>query len=293
MTLRGAPVAALLAVVIGGCGSATAPGDGVATEVSPAPTLASLETPPAAQASGSTSVAGPETTIEDGTGTAVGSLTDCPVHSEDSWTSEPEPLADYVDAVTVGGRQFVSNPPVENPPLESFLGELVTTVCFTLNAVTVGENFAHKDRDATFLAVGTPLHAIRGSDPRLRLTARTDMGLRLYEVNFVEGATTGAEVIDTDSAITAIGINSDSDGTTRLATISDEVHVRQLVEALAAAPVRSGAYVGDGARYFVEMDRADGSSTARAVWLDASVMYPNIELPASWSAAIRAALGAG
>ena len=186
----------------------------------------------------------PEGTIDTTTSMAqVGATFACPEDHVGSWHPGDDE-SDFEETVYLNGLREYSYAPHNDGILDlAELGEVVATVCFTLNQMVFDADFAIQDGDATYLPIGTELRAIRGSDPRLRLAAVVEAGhefyepgVQVYEVDQVDDARVGREVIDL-AEIVEIRINSDFDGVTQLGSIDDVDLIEQLVAAVNAAPI--------------------------------------------------------
>lgn len=117
---------------------------------------------------------------------------------------------------------------------------------------------------ASALPPGTELRTI-GSEPAEAMVAAVSED----EVWVYANVTADRFAFTAD--VSEIGINSDFDGTTRLATIDDPILVRQLVDELRAAPTatRSDDETDlDDQRVFVELVRSDGLRTVVPYWID-------------------------
>jgi hypothetical protein len=91
--------------------------------------------------------------------------------------------ADYVDFVQVGGTTYQSgtSPAAGRGLREGDLGAQVAVVRCRLDGY-LPEGPGHLDGDAAYLDPGTPLYAVRGYRPSVRLAARrSDGALVLYE----------------------------------------------------------------------------------------------------------------
>lgn len=214
----------------------------------------------------------------------------CPTDHPGDWKPGPDGITDWADFVQVGGRSYDRQSPTALDPGD--LGEVVGRVCFTLGDMTFSGEAPIQDGDASFLPVGTELRAIPGSDPGLRLAAVASGEVLLYEAVWIEEAEVGADLIDVDGDFLEIGINSQEDGS-RITSITNSAAVAELVDLLATAPADLSPRPEserNGRRYFIELVRADGTSTTRAFWIDTGELWPGIDLPTAWRDAVQQAL---
>lgn len=149
-----------------------------------------------------------------------------------------------------------------------------------------------KDGDAAFLPAGTPVFRVTGYDPQFRLAATQDGQLMLFEADTNPHAQRGAELLDIGGHVLYIGINSETDGTTELAAITDAQQVTTLVEMVLTAPVdqRPQNHDDQAERYFVAFHLRDATVVNRAFWPDSGELSRGILLPSAFSDAVRHAV---
>lgn len=141
---------------------------------------------------------------------------------------------------------------------------------------------------ASALPPGTELRTI-GSEPAEAMVAAVNGD----EVWVYVNATADRFIFTAD--VSEIGINSDFDGTTRLATIDDPTLVRQLIDDVRAAPTatRSDDETDlDDQRVFVELVRTDGLRTVVPYWIDEGQLADR-RVAELWTNAVNDALTSG
>lgn len=257
-----APVVAIVALGLVGCGSTT---DTVGPRVSPA---GSGGDPPS------------------------GLATECPDDHNGDWSPGPDGVTDYADFVQVGDRQYVAENQNDGVLEPMALGDTVAVVCFQLGEMTFTGPYDIQPGDAAFLAPGTELRAFEGADPELRLAAEVDDRVEIYEVYHVDGAETGAQVLDLNG-VEKVTVNDEEDGATQLAVIDDPAMVAALVDGLAGSTVDVPGDPErdlDGPRYFLELHRADGTTTRRAYWQETGELFPGVLLNEAGRAVIDQSL---
>src|SRR5262245_55207132 len=93
---------------------------------------------------------------------------------------------DYIDFVQVGGRQYEGTgeqvPAIPMPSGIPFPGPRIGTVKCTLSEIQPGPDYRPRDGDASYLPVGTVLHAVVGMPVSSAVAAETSSGMMLYKV---------------------------------------------------------------------------------------------------------------
>jgi hypothetical protein len=144
--------------------------------------------------------------------------------------------------------------------------------------------------DAAYLPVGTPIFTLKAYDPRFRLAAWQDTQLVLFEADTNPAAQYGADLLDIAGKVTYLTINSPRDGTTELATITDQPRITRLVEMIGGAPVDQEASTRSDDRYFLVFYLRDGTRVSRAFWPKTGELSRGIMLPNEFSQTIRQAI---
>jgi len=147
-----------------------------------------------------------------------------------------------------------------------------------------------RDGDAAFLDAGTPVYIVKGYHPEFRLAAYRDDRLVLYEADTNPKAQTGADLLDIGGKARSIGVNSEQDGATELAAITDPEQVAVLVELVLGAPVDQTHTTQVGFKYFIAFHLGDGTIVTRAYWPDSGQLSRGIMLPEAFRTAVEQAL---
>ena len=99
-------------------------------------------------------------------------------------------------------------------------------------------------------------------------------------------------MFDIEGKVTSITINSETDGTTPLATIDDPDQVAALVALLLAAPIDHDLPLVDGPRHFIAFHLADGTQVTHVYWIETRAFHRGIMLPPQFDTAVEQALAA-
>lgn len=198
---------------------------------------------------------------------------------------------DYLNFVRLGGIEYVTPyVAVGRAPTEEDLGAVYGKVGFKLDGNVDDPNYQPKDGDASYLDVGTPVYTVKGYAPTFRLAARFAGRLTFYEANTNPKAKTGADLLDIGGKVSSIGVNSEYDGKTELASIDDPTRVAALVALVLAAPVDQHRQETNGASYFIAFHLTDGTAVARNYWADSGQIVPGILTPPEFRVAVEQAI---
>lgn len=141
---------------------------------------------------------------------------------------------------------------------------------------------------ASLLTPRTELRSIGSGPASSTIAAVFDGQVVVYQAADVDRLSFTADVSE-------IGINSDYDGSTRFATITDPSTIATLMDAARSSP-QSGQREDDAdlddRRYFVELVRTDGLRTVIPYWIDEGQLGDR-NVPDSWATAVELALGEG
>jgi hypothetical protein len=199
---------------------------------------------------------------------------------------------DWVDVVRLGGITYMAQPAAASSGQQlqpSDLGPAYGLVKVKLDG-SQDPNHKLQDGDAAFLDPGTQVYRVTGYRATFRLAARHDGYLVLYEADTNPAARTGADLLDLAGKVSYIGINSATDGTTRLGAIRDSVQVERLVAMVESAPVDQSRQGSGAMGYFIDFHMVDGTDVTRAYWPDAGVLGRGIMVPAAFGAAVTSAV---
>lgn len=182
-------------------------------------------------------------------------------------------------ALTVEGKLTLT--------LEDLLGTELYRVAFMV-ADHAGRNYMLQDGDATLLAPGTPVYAVKGYAPEFRLGALVDGRVKIFEADVNPLAETDEDLIGIRGKVTSIDILSEEDATTVLGTIDKERAVGDFVEVVLGSPVDQERLGHDeGIRCFLGFRLADGTSVVRAFWVDSGQLWPGIMTDSSVALLVR------
>lgn len=205
-----------------------------------------------------------------------------PCDDDREWTSGGDAITDFVDFVQLEGGQFLHA--VQNVGVldEPDLGSVVAEVCLELSEVTFTGPFDIEPGDAVYLAPGTELREIAGSDPSLRVGTLVDGRVLIYEVWNRPDAVVGAQLIDLGLNIDEVTVGADGGpGLNVLASVTEADTLDTLVAAVRTAPVSrpSGSDSFGDATYVVEFHRSDGTTSRRRYRAASGELEPGIILP--------------
>jgi hypothetical protein len=145
---------------------------------------------------------------------------------------------DWVDFIRFDGITYLaSTTQAGNKLTADSLGPKYASIEFMVSGSDSGPDYQSKDGDAAFLPAATPVYIVRGYRPEFRLAARRDGHIVVYEADTNPQATRGEDLLDLAGKVAYIGVNSDQDGVTELASITDARQVSDMVQMVLEAPV--------------------------------------------------------
>jgi hypothetical protein len=197
---------------------------------------------------------------------------------------------DYIDFVRFDGvLYYVADHDVGRPIAPKDLGPQFAVV--RANPPRSGPPGAHRTRDgdAAYLPVGSPVFSVRGYRPSFRLAASHQGRLRLYEAETVDGARTGADLLDLAGKVRYLSVNS---GRTELARIKDGPRVAELVGQVLAAPVGPTGGRAEHRHCFVVFNLTDRTAVRRAFFPGTGELLPGVFAPPTFAGAVERALEA-
>ncbi len=194
--------------------------------------------------------------------------------------SEGTAVIDWVDFVRVHGRMYSRVGETPGSTVDAADVAAVDSHVRCRIADVVGDpGYRARDGDASFLPAGTELHRFGSADPRLRLTADVEGVWLVYEVSEVEGARTGADLLDLGAGVTSIDLLDGETGTTVLATVDDPAELRRVADAVLAAPVQASPSDDLDAPEFLAFHLTDGTSVRRPWFRAAGVLGRQVQAP--------------
>jgi len=103
--------------------------------------------------------------------------------------------------------------------------------------------------------------------------------VKIYEASRNPAATTGADLLDLKDKVEHISINSEVDGTTVLATITDPLTIANMVGMTLDSELTVDSGPPQGERYFISFHLLDGTVVTRSYWIEIGLMTSGIRLP--------------
>jgi hypothetical protein len=199
---------------------------------------------------------------------------------------------DWVNFVQLNGIRYMEHTQVGRELRESDLGSEFARVKFKLEGNVNDSDYKTKDGDAAFLAEGTPVYTVKGYKPGFRLAAHWRGSLVLFEADRNPDAKKGSDLLDLAGKVDYIGINSEQDGKTELASVKDSKAVVRLVQMVLDAPIVEEFGEGGSQRYFIAFHFKDGTALSRSYWPESGELSRGILLPLEFRGAVEEALQA-
>ena len=187
---------------------------------------------------------------------------------------------DWVDFVRVRGRMYLSTGETTGSTVAAdSTGEVRAHVLCRIADVVGNPDYRVQDGDAAYLPAGTDLRRFGTADPRLRLAARVDGVWRVYEVQDLDSARTGADLLDLGGGVTSIDLLDGETGTQVLATVDDPAAVRRVVDAVLAAKVQAAPSDVLDAPEFLAFHLVDGTTVRRPWFRAPGVLATSVQAP--------------
>ena len=208
-----------------------------------------------------------------------------------------ETLAEWAHSVQFGGITYLAKGSWfgskiangERALTTDDLGPELYRVAF--RRVGYAGSYRYQDGDATYLNPGTPVYAVKGYVPELRLATLEEGRVTLFEADTNPLATTGEDLLDIRGKVTAIDILSEEDAKKVLGTIDGERPVERFAELVLESPVDQEWWDHDGPRYFLGFWLADGTSVVRSFWLESGELSRGIMTDSIVTLSVWRALG--
>jgi hypothetical protein len=187
-----------------------------------------------------------------------------------------------------------SHPKGVHPLGPADLGRVVGRVVANRADEPVESAAPFRNLEATFLPVGTPVHAVKGYPTSFRLAARSNGRLALYEPWYFPTARVGADLLGgIQGRVRRIGVYTSDERRRLLGSIDNPQRVEQLVRLVLRAPAveqdpASGPH--DYELYVVSFHLRDGTATTRLFNAKTGFMGGGVLLPKEFTAAIRQAI---
>jgi hypothetical protein len=194
--------------------------------------------------------------------------------------AEGDAVIDWVDFVRVHGRRYVRTGETTGSTVPAdATGRVHSHVLCRIAGVVGNPDYQARDGDASYLPAGSELRQFGTADPRLRLAARVDGVWWVYEVQDVDSARTGADLLDLGGGVTSIDLLDGETGTRVLATVDDPTTVRHVVDAVLAAKVQASPSDILDAPEFLAFHLADGTTVRRPWFRAPGVLATSVQAP--------------
>jgi hypothetical protein len=220
---------------------------------------------------------------------------------QESDRAEPATGEASIDGLQFGDTFYARWTAVTNHPEgvrrigQADLGRVVGRVVANRTDEPVESGAAFRNLEATFLPVGTPVHAVKGYPTSFRLAARSDGRLALYEPWSRPTARIGADLLGgIEGKVERIGVYSHHEPLRRLGVVDGRRQVQRLVRLVMRAPVAEqdpATGPQDDEPYVVSFHLADGTATSRLFNAKTGFLAGGVIVPDKFTAAIRKAVG--
>ncbi len=198
-------------------------------------------------------------------------------------------MIDWVDFIKFNGITYLRTTFQTNSiPAEDL--SAYDKIQFKVADVVTDPGYQNKDGDAAYLEIGTPVYSIQGYSPEFRLVALRGQQQIIFEADTNLNAKIGADLLDIGGKVTSIRVNSNVDGTTELASITDAQQVSKLVQMVLEAPIDQTVHQNGAEQYFLDFHLWDSTVVHRSYWLDTGELSRGIFLPEEFGQAIRSIL---
>jgi hypothetical protein len=197
---------------------------------------------------------------------------------------------DWVDFIIFNNIHYSGNYYGNNILQESDIECKIGKVNFKVSENIRDPEYKIKNGDAAFLEKGTVLYKIRGYKSEFRIAVKQNNKWRIYESAINPKAKKGDDLLDIRDKVAYIGINSETDGKTELASIKDKKEVNYLVNMVLESEVNQKLIFGEGKRYFISFHLLDKTDVTQCYWVEACGLSNGIILPKEFGAGIEKAL---
>ncbi|HEV8536147.1 MAG TPA: hypothetical protein VGR87_10585 [Candidatus Limnocylindria bacterium] len=151
------------------------------------------------------------------------------------------------------------------------------------------------DGDAAFIPSGAPVYAVRGYATTFRLAARHDGHLVLYEADSNPAAKRGADLLDLDGKVKAIGLLDQKYNRVVVSRITEPARIAAIVQEIRNADVDQGflpSAVRQEPGAIVVLELFDGTATVRGYDLANGVLHRGILVAGKLRQAVRELIAA-
>lgn len=194
---------------------------------------------------------------------------------------------DWVDFVVLNDinyhRGYMDNYKLQKDKV----GKVIGKVEFTVANNIYDPKYKVKNGDAAFLEKGTNIYKLKDYSTNFRVAVYSNNEWILYEADSNPKAQIGEDLLDINNKVTRIGINSETDGKTELATINDKATINKLVEFVLTAKINQNNDNYNGERYFIKFYLDDGTYVNRCYWLESGELSSGIMLSEEFGSVIK------
>ena len=185
----------------------------------------------------------------------------------------------WVDFIQFNDITYHSNDYLTDEELQKIkLGTVYKEVEKKIADVIFNTDYKTKNGDAAFHEIGTKVYSVIGYDTDFRLAVQTEYGIKLYEADRNPNASFGKDLLDIESKVDYITLNSELDAQTVLITIDNETDVKNIVNIVLNSPIIDGVNIMSDQRYFLEFHLYDGTTITRCYWIDDGLLTRDIKL---------------
>lgn len=167
------------------------------------------------------------------------------------------------------------------------VGKVIGKVEFNVANNIDNPKYEVKNGDAAFLEKGTKIYKLMDYSTNFRVAVYTNNEWIIYQADSNPNAKMGEDLLDINNKVTRIGINSETDGKTELASINDKATINRLVELVLNAKVNQNNDNYNGERYFIKFYLEDGSYVNRSYWIESGELSRGIMLPEEFGNVIK------
>jgi hypothetical protein len=211
------------------------------------------------------------------------------------WHGQTGCTVEWTDFVRFGGISYMSYEFSTADATErsnpSLLGPEFARVQFQIPSDC---DYKAKDGDAAYLQPGTALYTVRGYRTDFLLATFEGGIVKLYEVDHIPDAKTGADLLDIEGKVAFIEVTAGGEPPAKTGRIDEPAEVESFVTAVLRAPVTTGdPGRRTGEMYRVALHMQDGIVIRAAYWEEAGELSRGVRYPLPQSARDQIATAIG
>jgi hypothetical protein len=205
-----------------------------------------------------------------------------------------------IDGLQYNGVFYARWTAVTSPPKgvrqlrQADLGRVVGRVVANRAKEPVESATPFRNLEATFLPVGTPVHAVKGYPTSFRLAAHSNGSLAIYEPWSSPAVRVGADLLGgIEGRVRRIGVYSHHEPLRLMGSIDSRRRVERLVRLVMRAPFVQQDPAGtaqDYEPYVVSFHLKDGTATSRLFNAKTGFLAGGVVVPDEFIAAVREAV---